>query len=120
MSLWRQLRGGLRALRDREAADRDIADEVENYLEQSAADLELRGLSPAEARRAARLDAGSSLAVREEVRSAGWENGVRDAFTDVRYAARRLWANPGFAVVSVMMLALGIGATTAILSAVSF
>ena len=51
MSLWRQLNRGLRALRNRGAADQEIADEVNHYLEEATAALAARGLSPAEARR---------------------------------------------------------------------
>ena len=45
MSLWRQLTRGLRVLTHREAADRDVADEVRDYLEQATAALEESGLS---------------------------------------------------------------------------
>ena len=58
MSLWRQLTYGLRSLTHRSARDRDVADEVEQYFEEAEAAWRSRGLSPENARRAARLDAG--------------------------------------------------------------
>ena len=54
MSLWRQLARGLRALTHRSAADREVADEVQHYLEQATAAHAARGLSPEAALRAAR------------------------------------------------------------------
>jgi putative ABC transport system permease protein len=118
MSLWSQLARGLRALTNRRAADRDIAEEVESYREQSTAAYVASGLSPDDARRAAQLDLGSVTAVREQVRSYGWENAIASLFSDLGYAARRLRGNPGFAAVSVFTVALGIGASTAIFSVI--
>jgi putative ABC transport system permease protein len=119
MSLWRQLTRGLRVLTHRTAADQDVADEVQHYFEQAAAAHAERGLSPGEAARAARLELGSVLGVREQVRGYGWENAVETLLADLRFAVRRLRAEPVFTAVIVLTVALGIGATTAIFSAVN-
>ncbi|HEV2854366.1 MAG TPA: ABC transporter permease [Thermoanaerobaculia bacterium] len=119
MSLWRQLTRGLRALTHRSAADQEIDDEVQHYLEQATAAYAANGLSQEEALRAARLDLGSVLSVREQVRGSGWENAIETLLADLRYAGRRLRAEPGFTAVTVLTVALGVGAMTAIFSAVS-
>src|SRR5580700_1558972 len=105
MSWWRQIGRGVRNLKNRKAADQEVADEVGHYLEEATADFIAKGLSPEDARRAARLELGSATSVREQVRSYGWENLLDTLFADVRYALRRLRQKPGFAAASLLTLA---------------
>ena len=73
MSLWRQLKHGIRVLTSRRAADRDLDDEVRHYEEELTVAFESKGMSTEEARRAARIEMGTALTVRERVRDFGWD-----------------------------------------------
>jgi putative ABC transport system permease protein len=108
----------MRTLLRREESDRDAADEVRHYLEEAEADLVARGHSRQEARRIARLQYGDELTAREDVRSFGWEGWVESLMSDLRLSVRTLRRTPGFTLVVVLTLGLGVGAATAILSAV--
>ncbi len=119
MSIARQLVRGFRNLLRRERADEDIADEVDSFFAEAKADMEARGLTAHDAARATRMVLGSSTALREQVRSYGWENMVDLIFQDLRYTLRRLRATPGFTLVSMGTLALGLGATGAIFSVIN-
>ena len=115
MSLWRQLTRGVRSLVNGAAADRQVDEELQHFVDEAAASYEAEGLSPDEARRAARR-VGNALVAREEVRASGWEHAVETTAADVRYGLRRLVRNPGFAIVTVATLGVGIGSVSAILS----
>ena len=118
MAPFRALTRGLRALLLRRSSQQDLADEVAHYLEQDVEDRMRAGLSREAALRQARLDSGGALGVQEAVRSSGWEHGVETLLADLRLGLRKLRAAPGFTCITVLTLALGVGATTAIFSAV--
>ena len=116
MGAWRAFTQGLRALARGRAADRDVDEELQHFIDESARELEASGMRPAEAVREARRRIGNTLPMREEVRASGWEYSFEVLAADVRLALRRLVRNPGFAFVTITTLALGIGSATAIVT----
>ena len=119
MTFIRQLTRGLRSLLDGAERGREVDDEVRHYFDEAVAAYRERGFTEEEARRAARLDLGSAQAAGEQVRAFGWENTVKTFLADLRFAVRQLLRDPGFMAVSAITLALGIGASVALFSAVN-
>jgi len=109
----------IRALRDREALERGLSEEMRLHIDLEAADLaRTRGLDPLEARRQALLRFGGVERFKEAHRDARGTRWLEDLAQDVKYAARSLRRNPGFTLTATAVLALGIGSGTAIFSAV--
>src|SRR5262245_21642553 len=98
--------------------ERELEEEIRSHLEMQIEDNLRQGMSPEDARRAARLKFGGVEQVKEAYRDKGRLVWVDSLWQDLRYAIRALFRNPVFSVVVLLTLAIGIGSTIAIFSVV--
>ena len=102
----------------RKRSDAELAQEIELHLAQEIADNRTRGMSEEEAGRQAHLKFGSTRRVREEIWQINTFALLDNVWRDLKYATRTLARSPGFTVMAVLVMALGIGANTALFTVV--
>ncbi len=108
------LRGWFRSDR----IDRDLHEELQFHLERQVHENIAAGMTPTTARRAARLSLGGDAQIVDDSRAGRPGAWVRLVRRDIAYGARLLRKSPGFAIASIAIVALGIGAVTAIFTIV--
>ena len=114
MRAMRRLVAGLRALLRRSSEERELDAELDEYLEAAIQDKVRGGATRDAAARAARVEMGSVAAIKDRVRDTGWESVLESVWQDVHFGVRMLCRSRAFTGIAIVLLALGIGANTAI------
>jgi predicted permease len=109
----------LRRFAGRKAKDAELAEEIRSHLAHDEDLRTARGMDAEEARRQARVKFGPQNTVREEewrYRSLPW---LENLWRDLKFVARSLWKTPGFTIIAILVVAVGIGVNTAVFSVIN-
>jgi putative ABC transport system permease protein len=119
MSLLSTLRSVVSALVQRAGVENETDEELRAHVQNRADDLERSGLTRPEAERRARIEFGAPEKFKEECREARGTNFIESLLQDLRFGVRSLASSRGLTSTVILVLALGIGANTAIFSVVN-
>jgi predicted permease len=116
--MWSHIKSALRNLLHKQQVESELDDEIASYVTAVTDEKIAAGLAPEEARRRALAECGGTGHVKQAVRNSRAGALAESLRQDIRFGVRQLRRNPAFAWTAIITLALGIGATTAIFSAV--
>ena len=100
----------------RKQVDQDLTDELRDHLDQQIQINLEKGMSKEDASRAAVLSLGGIPQIEQQCRDARGHNFIENAIQDLRYGFRQLCRSPGFSILTILCLTLGIGANAAVFS----
>lgn len=118
MGIWLRIKTTASNLLHKDKLESDLDAEIREYVDAVADEKSAAGMAPSEARRSALAEMGGMEQVKQAVRESRRGTSIELLWQDVRYGMRMLRRNPSFAWTAAITLGLGIGATTAIFSAV--
>jgi predicted permease len=117
-TLYRCLKAKFRAVFQRRAVERELANELQYHIEAKIRRLSEQGMAPDEARATTLREFGGIEQRKEECRDARGVSFLEDLWRDIKFAGRALLKNRTFTIVAALTIALGIGANTAIFTLV--